>query len=189
MTGTDKIRYIGHLDMIRLWERAIRRSDIPAAYTEGFNPRQKLSFGPPLPLGFLSECEYLDIYLDGWGDPNSVKEKLNGVLPPGVEIIEAKNIFTGLASLTAGFRAAEYTAEADESIKPRISEIASSKQIFMKRKEKEFDIRPMILHIEYSGGKLRLTAQCDNFGALKGSEITRLFKDFNIRNITRTNLA
>ena len=96
-----ELPYIGHLDVVRLWERAIRRTNLPAAYSEGFNPRQKLSFGPPLPLGFSSECEYLDIYLERWTNPLVVKERLNDILPPGIEITEAVNVFLAKASLTA----------------------------------------------------------------------------------------
>ena len=100
LANAEMIKFIGHLDMVRLWERALRRTDLPVAYSAGFNPRQKLSFGPPLPLGIVSECEMIDIFFEKWITPENVKEELNKTLPPGIEIIEAKNIFSEMDSVT-----------------------------------------------------------------------------------------
>lgn len=170
-----ELPYIGHLDVVRLWERAIRRTDLPAAYSEGFNPRQKLSFGPPLPLGFSSECEYLDIYLERWTNPLVVKERLNDILPPGIEITEAVNVFLAKASLTAEIRTAAYTTKALGDLKERIKEILASREITARRKDKELNIRPMIREIAQNGDTLAIAVQCDNFGSLKAQELIGLF--------------
>jgi len=170
-----ELPYIGHLDVVRLWERAIRRTDLPAAYSEGFNPRQKLSFGPPLPLGFSSECEYLDIYLERWTNPLVVKERLNDILPPGIEITEAVNVFLAKASLTAEIRTAAYTTKALGDLKEHIKEILASHEITARRKDKELNIRPMIKEIAQNGDTLAIAVQCDNFGSLKAQELIGLF--------------
>jgi len=180
-----ELKFIGHLDMVRLWERTLRRTDLPAAYSEGFNPRQKLSFGPPLPLGFTSECELLDIYLEKWMNPEQVKERLAGVLPPGIEIIEAGNIFLARASLTAEIRTAVYSTAVSQDMRSRISEILDSKEIVVKRKEKDVNIRPMIKELAQNGNILSIAVQCDNFGTLKASEMIGLFKDENIYTFRR----
>jgi len=161
--------------MVRLWERTLRRTDLPAAYSEGFNPRQKLSFGPPLPLGLTSECEFLDIFLERWMNPELVKEQLACVLPPGIEIIEAGNIFLARTSLTAEIKTAVYSIAVSYDLRGKISEILGSKEIFVKRKEKDINIRPMIKDIAQNGNVLSIAVQCDNFGTLKGSEISGLF--------------
>jgi len=161
--------------MVRLWERTLRRTDLPAAYSEGFNPRQKLSFGPPLPLGFTSECELLDIYLEKWMNPEQAKEQLAGVLPPGIEIIEAGNIFLARASLTAEIKTAVYSTVVSQDLNNRISEILSSKETIVKRKEKDVNIRPMIKELAQNGNMLSIAVQCDNFGTLKASEMIGLF--------------
>lgn len=170
-----ELKFIGHLDMVRLWERALRRTDLPSAYSEGFNPRQKLSFGPPLPLGFTSDCEYLDIYLERWTNPLAVKDQLNDVLPPGIEITEAVNVFLAKASLTAEIRTAAYTTKALGDLNSRIKDILGSKEIVVKRKDKELNIRPMIREIAQNGDTLAVAVQCDNFGSLKAQELIGLF--------------
>ncbi len=170
-----ELKFIGHLDMVRLWERALRRTDLPAAYSEGFNPRQKLSFGPPLPLGFTSDCEYLDMYLERWTNPIAVKERLNDVLPPGIEITEAVNVFLAKASLTAEIRTAAYTTRSLGDLSGRIKEILGSKEIVVKRKDKDLNIRPMIREVAQNGDTLAVAVQCDNFGSLKAQELIGLF--------------
>lgn len=172
-----ELKFIGHLDMVRLWERALRRTDLPAAYSEGYNPRQKLAFGPPLPLGFTSDCEYLDIYLERWSNPSVVKELLNDVLPAGIEITEAVNVFLAKASLTAEIRTAAYTTKALGDLSGRIKEILGSKEIIVKRKDKELNIRPMIREIAQNGDVLAMAVQCDNFGSMKAQELRDLFAD------------
>lgn len=180
-------KYIGHLDMVRLWERALRRTDLPVAYSEGFNPRQQLGFGPPLSLGITSDHELIDIYFVIWVNPEAVKEELNKALPKGIKIFEAKNIFLNLASITAAIKTAEYEAEFDGDVKSKIDEILGSKEIFVKRKEKQVNIRPMIKEILAENGKLTIKVQCDNFGTMKAGEIQNLFEG-KIRNIKRTAL-
>ncbi|MGH2608898.1 MAG: TIGR03936 family radical SAM-associated protein, partial [Tepidiformaceae bacterium] len=58
------VRYISHLDVLRFWERAIRRAELPLAYSQGFTPHPKIAFAGPLPLGFVGERELMDVTLD-----------------------------------------------------------------------------------------------------------------------------
>lgn len=60
----DRVRYISHLDVLRFWERAIRRAELPLSYSQGFTPHPKLAFASPLPLGFTAEREVMDVTLD-----------------------------------------------------------------------------------------------------------------------------
>ncbi len=172
-----EMKFIGHLDMVRLWERALRRTDLPAAYSEGFNPRQKLSFGPPLPLGFTSECELLDIYFEKWVNPEQTKNLLSSTLPKGIEIIEAGNVFLARASITAEIKTAVYSADVSGDISEKISEVLGSKEIIVQRKEKDFNIRPMIKELSQSGNTVNIAVQCDNFGSIKAQELTGMFKE------------
>ncbi|MEG0754612.1 MAG: TIGR03936 family radical SAM-associated protein, partial [Angelakisella sp.] len=85
----DRAKYISHLDITRCFSRAISRTDLPVWYTEGFNPRIYMTFPLPIPLGFESSCESLDIRLVEDDYPlEQVTEKLNRVLPQGVRILE-----------------------------------------------------------------------------------------------------
>ena len=60
----ERVRYISHLDVLRAWERAIRRTGLPLSYSQGFTPHPKIAFASPLPLGFIGECEVMDVTLD-----------------------------------------------------------------------------------------------------------------------------
>lgn len=60
----ERLRYISHLDVLRSWERSLRRAELPLAYSQGFTPHPKLAFGSPLPMGFVSEGEVMDVTLD-----------------------------------------------------------------------------------------------------------------------------
>lgn len=179
--------------MVRLWERAIRRTEIPAAYTEGFNIRQKLSFGPPLSLGITSDFELLDIFLDKWINPDSVAEILNKTLPQGIKIYKAEEVLLHLPSLTAAIKTAVYSAEIGHNIKnavqDKIAEIINKKEIIAKRKDKTINIRPYIINIEqHADSELRITVKCDNFGTLKAQEINNLFDGAELGDLKRIEL-
>ena len=82
----DRAKYISHLDMTRLFQRAVRRSGITMWYTEGFHPHLYMTFALPLSLGIESDCESVDMRLMDDLDFDVVKDKLNAVLPRGIEI-------------------------------------------------------------------------------------------------------
>lgn len=82
-----KIKFIGHLDLLKVFQRAIKRAKLPITYSKGFNPHQQVSFAIPLPLGMESISEYLDLKLDEDLDSNEILEKLNKEMPMGIEII------------------------------------------------------------------------------------------------------
>ena len=72
----ERVRYISHLDVLRFWERAIRRAELPLSYSQGFTPHPKLAFASPLPLGFMSEAEVMDVTLDERIDPEVFRTRL-----------------------------------------------------------------------------------------------------------------
>ena len=82
----DRAKYISHLDMTRLFQRAVRRSGVKMWYTEGFHPHLYMTFALPLSLGIESECESVDMKLESNISFEGVKELLNNVLPEGIEV-------------------------------------------------------------------------------------------------------
>lgn len=84
---TGRAIYISHLDINRMMTRAVRRAKLPMWYTEGFNPHPYLTFALPLSLGQSSDCEYMDIRIEGDITDEEIKERLNAVLPEGVKIL------------------------------------------------------------------------------------------------------
>ncbi|MGI8794384.1 MAG: TIGR03936 family radical SAM-associated protein [Acidimicrobiales bacterium] len=93
---TGKVRWTSHRDVARMWERAIRRADLPVAYTEGFSPRPKMAFGLALPTGYESVAEYLDIDFEPSDerpvDVDGLPALLTPALPVGVEALAAAEI-------------------------------------------------------------------------------------------------
>jgi radical SAM-linked protein len=87
-TKTGSLRFISHLDVMRALTRALRRAEILVAYSKGFNPRPKISMGPPLPLGYESRCELADLTLARMLSPHELHQRLGTALPPGLELIE-----------------------------------------------------------------------------------------------------
>ena len=99
-----KIRFVGHRDVARIWERALRKAEIPVLYSQGFSPHPRLSFGLALPTGFESEAEYVDIYLDDdFFDidfkETLVNQKLNDSLPDGMNTVAVGVVETSEDSL------------------------------------------------------------------------------------------
>ncbi|MCK4240583.1 MAG: TIGR03936 family radical SAM-associated protein, partial [Candidatus Atribacteria bacterium] len=102
------IKYISHLNLAQVFTRAIRRADIPVVKSEGFNPRFRISFGPPLPLGISSTSEYLDIRLKEEIKSEELVERLNRVLPQGLKILRAKITPSSAGSLVKIIDKASY---------------------------------------------------------------------------------
>ncbi len=102
------IKYISHLNLAQVFTRALRRANIPVVISGGFNPRFKISFGPPLPLGISSTSEYLDIKLKEESKAGQLAERLNRVLPQGLEILRVKIIPSSADSLVKIIDRASY---------------------------------------------------------------------------------
>ena len=107
-----EVKFISHLDIIRLWQRAMRRAGIELAYSEGFNPHPRISLAAPLALGVTSEAELMDIYTSRLVPQHSFSAGVGRQLPPGMEIIQVYHIAPTLPSLQAQVRFAEYMVEA-----------------------------------------------------------------------------
>ena len=102
------ITYISHLNLTQVFTRSLRRANIPVVISGGFNPRFRISFGPPLPLGISSTSEYLDIRLKERIKVEKSVERLNRVLPQGLKILQAKTIPSSTDSLIKAIDKASY---------------------------------------------------------------------------------
>ena len=91
-TKNGNVRFIGHLDLMSLFNMAIKRAELPIAYSEGFNPHQLISFALPLSLGYYSEGEYVDIALRTPLSCKAIVEALNKTMPVGLKILAAKKL-------------------------------------------------------------------------------------------------
>jgi len=138
---------------MRLWERSLRRASIPIAYSEGFNPRPRLSFSSPLAVGTTSEAELMDIYLEQRISPHHLTTNLSGQLPNGIAISEVQEVGLKVPSLQSQTSHAEYavTVETDKSqqeVKLAIQDFLNREhmqwQHIRDTKIREYDIRGLV---------------------------------------------
>ena len=109
----QETKYISHLDLMRLWERAFHRAGMPLAYTEGFSPHPRISLAAPLALGVTSGAELMDVVLAKGASPHFFTTAVNNKLPAGVGILQTHAIGSNEPSLQSLVRQAEYETTAE----------------------------------------------------------------------------
>ncbi|HOE26374.1 MAG: DUF2344 domain-containing protein [Candidatus Aureabacteria bacterium] len=162
------IRFISHLDLIRLWHRAFRRAGLPVRMSRGFTPHPSVSFGPPLPLGVAGQREMLDVAFDVGCDLSGARERLQQALPAGVRVVELRPVPEDGPSLCAELDRATYEAELcgaeANGAAEKIAAAQAAASIVVKKHtakgERYRDIRPLVHRLECGegpGGTVRLT--------------------------------
>ncbi len=152
-------RFIPHLDIIRVFDRAARRANIPLVYTQGYNPHPKISFGPPLALGVASIAEYLDMEVE-IGREADIQSRFNQYLPEGMKILQYKAIYSKVPALAAIINRSSYELFIGDHRIPEawLQEWMSQTSVWVTREVKEevreVDIRPYVSRMELSGNKL-----------------------------------
>ncbi len=173
---TGLIRFISHLDIVRLLDRAARRAKITLVYSQGFNPRPKMSFGPPLGLGIASIAEYVDLEVEFKGDAD-VQRELNPVLPDGIQILRQKTIYTKVPSLSSIINRVTYETFLGDFELPdswttkwlNRDEIIVERSI--KEEKKEVNIRPFVSVLKKQEQKLCITLETINDRMAKVTEV------------------
>ena len=152
----EEARYISHLDMLRAWERALRRARLPLAYSKGHSPHPRITFAAALAVGFTSECETVDIVLERPGAVQDMALKLSKALPPGLVLRSFQEVPIGLPALQAQMRKAEYqvhvpAVETREELQARLEQLLAAPQLIRQRQRKgsmvEYDLRPLVDHL------------------------------------------
>lgn len=143
------LRFIGHLDLHRLWERAMRRADLPLAYSQGFHPQPKISLAAALPLGFSSRSEVLDVRLNEELSVTDISTRLQESLPPDIQIINVQMVDERLPALQTQVLSAAYNAHltepVDGSVLTRnVEALMMSESLIRERRGKSYDLRPLI---------------------------------------------
>ena len=146
---TGALRYIGHLDLHTLWERAARRARLPLAYSRGFHPQPKLQLASALPLGFSSRCEVIDMRLTEAVDLEALPARLAQALPEGIRVLDVEPVEAGAAPLQTRLMSAEYevtlAAVLDAAgLQARLGELLAAGSLPRERRGKAYDLRPLI---------------------------------------------
>lgn len=182
-----QIKYIGHLDLVLAWERALRRAQIPLAYSKGFNPRPKIQIASGLPLGATGSAEMMDIIISQPVDPGETLARIRPALPMGIELHSIEEIPLKAPTLQHLLRQAEYRVmvETDlsaEQLRERAEALLVVDKIIQTRQRKkqteEIDLRPWLhdLRVEsVSEGKVYLTMRlaAGSLGNLRPEEILK----------------
>jgi radical SAM-linked protein len=149
---TEAMRYTGHLDLQKSWERTLRRATLPVAYSQGFHPQARIQLACALPLGFTSQCELVDIWLEDDLPLQTIAPALNHALPPGIEISQLQIVDPHSPALQTRVQSAEYIVTLLDQLplselEERIKQTLVEKKIIRQRREKTYDLRPLIEHL------------------------------------------
>ena len=152
----EEVKYVTHLDLMRLWERALRRANIDMAYSEGFTPHAQLSLAAPLAVGMTSEGELLDVFLASRMTPLEFMRDVCRQLPAGIEALEVEEVGLRGPSLQAELRAAEYDvslpstvagAQAREAVDSFLAAESVPWEQAREGEVRRYDIRQMVQHL------------------------------------------
>lgn len=150
---TDRLRFISHLDLQRFMQMALRRTELPVAYSKGFNPHPLISFASALAMGWTSEYEILDVRLDGEVDPEAALFDMKRSLPPGLPVYDVRAAEDQHPALMALLYSAGYIIHIPKScpvdVEAALAGFMARDEVIALRKtksgEKPTDIRPMVL--------------------------------------------
>lgn len=163
---TGIMKFIGHLDVMRYFQKAIRRADVEICYSGGFSPHQIMSFAAPLGVGITSNGEYVDIEVHSTGTTAEMLERLNAVMAEGFEIAEYKLLPDTAANAMSSVAAADYTLtfrpgyepeeESAEEWFQKLTAFFDQPQVMVLKKtkkgEKEMDLKPLIYDLGVIAG-------------------------------------
>lgn len=204
------IRFIGHLDVMRYFQKAIRRAQLDVAYTQGFSPHQIMSFASPLGVGLESNGEYMDIEVHSLISCKDVQDRLNAVGAPGIEVVSVKVLPDGAGNAMASVAAASYTVTFREGRGPHfeidkaLKNFLAKEQILItkegKKGTREVDLKPGIYELTWQENALHMLVDASSAGNIKPIQIVEaLFSDnqeelpenalFVIREETFTNIG
>jgi radical SAM family uncharacterized protein/radical SAM-linked protein len=187
---------ISHLETMHALLRAIRRAGLPTAYSQGFHPKPRVSFGPALGVGIESHAEFMDLELVGTHDPREVADRLGAELPEGIRVLEAELLDPRSTSISEALRAVHYHAEfpgdawpeaalaarvaafhdADRSVVTRAAPPKGAarrrNQNVAARKEREINLKEIVTHLAVEGpGRVAFSLRADPSGSARPAEV------------------
>lgn len=182
------VRYIGHLDVMRYFQKAMRRSEIDIAYTTGFSPHQIMTFAAPLGVGLESNGEYMDVVLNSMLSSKDVVDRLNAVGCEGIQVLSAKVLPDDAKNAMSTVAAAKYTVLFRDGRMPEIdlenavSNFMSQKQVLIQKETKkntlEIDLKPGIYELQAFSGGLSMVVDASSSGNIKPSMVVNALVEY-----------
>ncbi len=182
----DRVKFISHLDFVRCFHRAVRRSPLNFEFSQGFNPHPVMTIAQPLPVAVTSECEYMKVGLVTELGESEIVDELNRAMPPGFVFYAARQVFAKEIDLTK-INMAEYIVEIECPAPADVSVIMAEKELVVPKKTKsgikDSDIRPHIFEAEdlgYADGiqTLRLIISCGSSYNLKPETVVTAMEKY-----------
>ena len=179
------MKFVGHLDIMRYFQKAIRRAEIPIAFTSGYSPHMIMSFANPLGVGLTSDGEYFDIELTESIASKEAVRRLNEQMVDGMEIVSFVQIpddkkSKGM-SIVAGadYLSSVKNGSLPEDLAEKLEAFYAQNEICVvkktKKSEKEVDIRPMIYKLECRNGGIYMRVAAGSVQNLKPELVTEAF--------------
>lgn len=178
------MKFIGHLDIMRYFQKAIRRADIDIAYSEGFSPHMIMSFAAPLGVGLTSEGEYVDLQVHSCTSSKAAVDALNKVMVDGMEVVSFKLLPETVKNAMASVAAADYFVNWREGYAPEdwedkfLAFLQKEEMIILKktkRSEAEVDLKPMLYKAEIRDGGIFMQVACGSVNNLKPELVMEAF--------------
>lgn len=178
------MKFIGHLDVMRYFQKAIRRAEIDIAYSEGFSPHMIMSFAAPLGVGLTSQGEYADLQLHSCESSEKAVEALNRVMVEGIEVVSFLRLPDTVKNAMASVAAADYFVKFREGYAPENWESAfdtfiKKEEIRIlkktKKSEAEVDLKPLIYESRIENDGIFLKVACGSVNNLKPELVMEAF--------------
>jgi radical SAM-linked protein len=168
---TGRIRFLSHLDLMTLFQRAAARAKVPVLFSQGFNPHPKISFGPALSVAMESDAEYLDMETDPFIDLLQTTKALNSTLPEGIRILETRVIPSKAPSLSGSIGRYVYEVAVPEvfahDLEARVNSFLSQTSVIVSKEGKQKDIRPGIESLQQKNDAGSITIVLQDFEQVK----------------------
>ncbi len=181
------VKFIGHLDVMRFFQKALRRADIDVAYSGGFSPHQIMSFASPLGVGLESNGEYFDVEINTPISSQEFIDKVNAVSIPEIQILDVRLLPEKAGNAMASVAAAGYTIRFREGRelsdwKSRFEAFMEQEKILItkatKRGTAEIDLKPAIYDYEVNEDSLYLLVNASSEGNIKPTLVMDAFAAF-----------
>jgi len=146
---TGNLRFIGHLDLQRLWERAFRRAKLPMQFSQGFSPKVRLNLASALPLGITSHVELIDFWLTQSLPLQTIHAALKNALPAELQVTALESVPLDLPSLQSSIQASEFKITLPDTINPAdlqsaVETFLAASEFLRNRRGKTYNLRPLV---------------------------------------------
>lgn len=187
---TGMMRFIGHLDVMRYFQKAMRRAKIDIAYSEGFSPHQKMSFAAPLGIGLEGTGEYFDIEVNSFMPSSAMTAALNEAMVEGFKVISCKYLPENAPNAMSSVFAADYTVAIHndnvditaEDLTTKINEFYAQTEIITEKETKKstrtLDMKPLIYSLGCEDKVIRMCLSTGSTDNIKPELVMAKFCEF-----------